>query len=595
MIAQKPPQLDALIDFHIHRYEHDEKTDFARASASHRGDFWAKEGDNGGLNEEYHDSMKAQKNLVFAISETAVSQLLGPNPQIAAIPQNLPSQNAKGIAEGLMRYCIRKTHFRRKAALALIDAVHCKRAVFKTTWSARKDMPELHVINPTCLFFDPEARDIDDITYWLECTPISVSEYNRRVKTGYYEPTEDTGHTDDIKPEAFPGWIDDEVQKGTLKGYRQQVKKVLVWEFYDLVSNEIIHYHRKSKRILMRSKGIDYVPYSMFFLNHSGVDCQGLSEVQLILDPQRSINHLLTLWKNIAYLQVPKILYDAGRITSDDLNKAQSAGLSQFIPVQSDGTEELRNFGALFFEVPRVQMPQVVIEFIAKLENDAGWQSALLEAARGQVTGAKTATEMQFIKSEMRNRLATREGHLNEALSDVARKMFYLSQRYMQRDTVVRVSGEAQFVPVTIETLAELDMDFEMVQYQAMQQNPAMIMETMQRLVPLLAQAPNVDMLKLFEELVKGLGLPHRILVPEEEVRAQQQAAAEQQAMLQQAELQRSMGGAAVKANQGNQPEVTGPAGGAQLDGEASQADPELQQAIQNLALSQGQSPPASA
>ena len=573
MIAQKPPQLDALIDFHIHRYENDEKTDFDRARAYHRGDFWAKEGDNGGLNEEYHDSMKAQKNLVFAISETAVSQLLGPNPQIAAIPQNLPSQNAKGIAEGLMRYCIRKTHFRRKAALALIDAVHCKRAVFKTTWSARKDMPELHVINPTCLFF----------------------EYNRRVKTGYYEPAEDTGHTDDIKPEAFPGWIDDEVQKGTLKGYRQQVKKVLVWEFYDLVSNEIIHYHRKSKRILMRSKGIDYVPYSMFFLNHSGVDCQGLSEVQLILDPQRSINHLLTLWKNIAYLQVPKILYDAGRITSDDLNKAQSAGLSQFIPVQSDGTEELRNFGALFFEVPRVQMPQVVIEFIAKLENDAGWQSALLEAARGQVTGAKTATEMQFIKSEMRNRLGTREGHLNEALSDVARKMFYLSQRYMQRDTVVRVSGEAQFVPVSIETLAELDMDFEMVQYQAMQQNPALVMETMQRLVPLLAQAPNVDMLKLFEELVKGLGLPHRILVPEEEVRAQQQAAAEQQAMLQQAELQKSMGGAAVKAGQDGQPNVTGPAGGAQVDGETANLSPELQQAIQGLAVSNGQSPPASA
>ena len=600
MIAEPVPRLDVLIDFHVNRYKETEKEDFDRARAYHRGDFWSKEGNPMSRKSDGSVDMLAQKNLIFAISETAVSQLLGPNPQIAAIPQNVPAQEAKGMAEGLLRYCVRKSKFRRKAALALLDAVHCKRAIFKTTWSKKKDLPQLHVINPSCLFFDPEARDVDEIKYWLECTPITVSEYNRRIREGLYsnEKDSETGHSEDIKPEGYPNWIDDDVQKGNLQKYRNQVKKVLIWEFYDLQSNQIIHYHRKTKRILARWDGIGYIPYSMFFLNHNGVDCLGLSEVQLVLNPQQSINHLLTLWKKIAYLQVPKILYDAEKITSEELDKAMAAGLSQMIPVRTQNAEEMRNFGAMFYEVPRVQMPQVVIDFINRLEQDAAWQSALLEAARGQVTGAKTATEMQFIKSEQRSRLATREGHLNEALSDVAKNMFYLSQKYMSTTKVIRVSGEKKFLPVVPESLANLEMDFEMVQYQAMQQNPAMLMETMQRLIPLLAQAPNVDMIKLFEELIKGLGLPHRIIIPEEEVLAQQQAAAQQQAMLQQAELQRSMGGAAVKAgeqdNPEGQPQVTCPAGGAQADGEAARQTPELQQAIRELAVKQGQSPPAS-
>ena len=595
MIEHKPPQLDELIDFHLQRYEDREKENIDRARAWHRGDFW--DSMEGAEARSAPEDMRAEKNLVHAITETAVSQLLGPNPQFAAIPQNIPSQDSKGLAEGLMRYCARKANFRRKAALALTDAVHCSRGIFKTTWNSRKDHPEVHVINPANLFFDPEARDIDQISYWLECTPISVSAYNKKVgtaeKPGIYYPNPDagTGHSDDIKPEGAPAWAEDETHRTSLRRYRQSVKKVLVWEFYDLESNRVIHYHRSSKRILAQFDRVEYVPYSMFTLIHNGVDCHGKSEVQLILNPQKTLNQLLTLWKSIAYLQVPKILFDAGKISSDVLNQAMQADLSQFIPVEADDTDQVRNFGAMFYEVPRVEMPQVVIEYIAKLENDAAWQSALLEAARGQVTGAKTATEMQFIKSEQRNRLSTREGHLATAMSDVAKKMFYLTQRFMRAESLVRVAGQSTFVPVGVSDLKGLDMDFEVVQYQAMQQNPALVMETMQRMIPLLAQAPNIDMIKLFEELIKGLGLPHRILIPEETVIAQQQQAAQQQQQAAQMELERAKGGAAVKDKE---PEVTGPAGGAQMAGDAARQSPELQAAIRRQATQVGMSPPAS-
>ena len=60
--------------------------------------------------------------------------------------------------------------------------------------------------------------------------------------------------------------------------------------------------------------------------------------------------------------------------------------------------------------MPQPQNPQGVQEFVARQEDDAAFISALAEAARGQVVGARTATEMAIIDAQMRTRLATREG-----------------------------------------------------------------------------------------------------------------------------------------------------------------------------------------
>jgi hypothetical protein len=367
----------------------------------------------------------------------------------------------------------------------------------------------------------------------------------------------------------------------------------MVYEFYDLESNTVVHYHKGTDHVLFKGQ-LDFVPFSMFSLNHSGVDCTGLSEVQLVLDQQTNINQLLTLWKRITYLNVPKILYDAGKIDSAALDKAMEAMVGSFVPVDAEGVDEMRNFGALFYDMPRPQVPEAIISFIARLEADAAFQSALAEAARGQVAGAKTATEMAIIDAQMRTRLATREGHLNTALEDVAAKMFYLMQRYMKKPKMVRLSGSDLFTHLGTQQLKQLKMDFEMVSYNPIRKNPAVLLETLQAMVPLLAQAPNVDMFKLFEELVSGLGLPNRIIIPEAQARqamaqAQQAAAAQQQ--------QVAKGGAAVKEEEqaqrpgGRQPTERSVAQ-AQAGGEMDDLPPEVLAEVQRLAQMQGQSPP---
>ena len=580
-------KLKDLIEQHLTYYKDYEKNDFDRARSYYRGDFWETYEKQGAILDARMSSMYAQKNLVYAITDTAISSLLGPNPQVAAMPQTPDSQDLAGATNGLMEWAFRSVNMRRRSALALMDAVLCKRGVFKVSWDSKKDCPILSNPNPATVFFDLSARDNDDIRYWIQACPLTPAAFKAKVKSGRYAPNSE------IQPEAMPTWMLDDVQKTSITTFSSTDKRIMVYEFYDLESNTVVHYHKGTDHVLFKGQ-LDFVPFSMFSLNHSGVDCTGLSEVQLVLDQQTNINQLLTLWKRITYLNVPKILYDAGKIDSAALDKAMEAMVGSFVPVDAEGVDEMRNFGALFYDMPRPQVPEAIISFIARLEADAAFQSALAEAARGQVAGAKTATEMPIIDAQMRTRLATREGHLNTALEDVAAKMFYLMQRYMKKPKMVRLSGSDLFTHLGTQQLKQLKMDFEMVSYNPIRKNPAVLLETLQAMVPLLAQAPNVDMFKLFEELVSGLGLPNRIIIPEAQARqamaqAQQAAAAQQQ--------QVAKGGAAVKEEEqaqrpgGRQPTERSVAQ-AQAGGEMDDLPPEVLAEVQRLAQMQGQSPP---
>ena len=329
---------------------------------------------------------------------------------------------------------------------------------------------------------------------------------------------------------------------------RDAFKWVTVWEYYNRESGIMQHYVKQADAIVFEDK-IDYVPYSMFSLNQSGVDCAGLSEVQLVLDQQETVNDLLTHWKQITYLMIPRILYDSGRISEEDLNKAVEAATGSFVGIAPENSEALRTLATLFYEMPMPMAPTGVKEFIMRQEDDAAFVSALAEAARGQVTGARTATEMAIIDAQMRTRLATREGHINSAMEDVAAKAFYLSRKYMSEPKMVRVAGGRRWEAVSLETIRDVEMDFEMVSYNPIKQNPSVMAETMMQLIPFFMQNPNVDVRRFTEEVVQGMGLPNKILMPEPDVVAK--VAAESQLA-----AQAALGGAAAPAGGGAEGEI---------------------------------------
>jgi len=532
-------KLSKLIDRHLNFYKRAEKKDFDKARRFYRGNFFS--GGDSDLQGLSGSSYLCSKNIIYAIADTAVSALLGPNPSVGAIARTPVSQDASPAVTGLVEYVFETNNFRRKAATALIDAVLCKRGIFKTGWDAKKDVPIIRAINPSSIFFDLTVRDSDDIRYWIEATVISFDEFKARVKSGQYK----SELVKEVTPDRYPKWLLDENQKSTTDTVRDAFQWVTVYEYYDRERGIMQHYIKQADAIVFEDK-IDYIPYSMFTLNQSGIDCLGLSEVQLVLKQQETINDLLTHMKQITYLQIPRVMYDSGRVSEEDLNKAVEASAGAFIGINPSNSEALRSLATLFYEMPIPDSPSGVKEFIARQEEDAAFISALAEAARGQVAGARTATEMAIIDAQLRTRLATREGHLNDAIEDVAKKVFYLCKKYMRKTRLIRISGSNKWEQLSHKELVDVDVDFKMVSYNPIRRNPGMMAETLIQMLPFLSQNQNVDIRRLTEEILTNLGLPSRILIPEAELIAQQEAAAAQQQAMMQAEQQAKLGGAAA-------------------------------------------------
>jgi hypothetical protein len=70
--------------------------------------------------------------------------------------------------------------------------------------------------------------------------------------------------------------------------------------------------------------------------------------------------------------------------------------------------------------------------------------------------------------------------------------------------------------------------------------------ETLIQMLPFLSQNENVNIRRLTEEILTNLGLPSRILIPEEDILAAKEEAMAQQQMMMQAEQQAKLGGAAA-------------------------------------------------
>jgi hypothetical protein len=155
----------------------------------------------------------------------------------------------------------------------------------------------------------------------------------------------------------------------------------------------------------------------------------------------------------------------------------------------------------------------------------------------------------------------------------VARKAFYLCKKYMRKPRLIRIAGDKRWAELSHKDLRDVDMDFEMVSYNPIRKNPSVMIESLIQMIPFLVQNENVDIRRLTEEIVSGMGLSRRIVIPEAELEAMKQEAAQQQQAQMEAEAQAKLGGAAAGK----------PAMEAQETQQVTEQDAQIEQEIANL------------
>lgn len=523
-----PADIDKLITQHEDYFKANEKKSWDKARKAYNGVF------------EVASLVQGTKhltslNMVFAVAETAIASLLGSNPVIAAKPRTKKSIKKAPVCADIVNYTWDERHIRFEAGLSLVDAVLLGRAVFKTTWDADTDLADIKVCDPYSVFFDLTARRPRDIKYWLHCTPLTVDQFKKRIADKTYK------RSAKLVPDRYPTYLLVD-EKGAQSAREKEACWVTVWELYDIEANKVYHYVPKTGEIVLEEKLV-YCPFSLFFLNHNGKNCLGLSEIQLILPQQDDINAILSQMKLITLLSIPKILFDAGVIESSEMEKALEAITGAFVPIRTNG-KSTAPFNEAFFNLPLPETPASLPASLEIAQKTISIVSALAEAARGQVTGAKTATEMALIDAQLRTRLSAREGNLASALEDVAGKVLFVTSRYMKSAKLVEVTGES-FKEIGIKDLKDVTVTMKLNLFNPLKSNPAVEAERFNALYPTLAADETFDSVLLRRELVHLNGLRPDLLKEQDETKdavspddvklLAQQAAMEQAALEQQA------------------------------------------------------------
>jgi hypothetical protein len=510
-----------VIQQHVTAFRAREKVAYDRALAYTNGNAWAEV--TQGLSEV--DIQRTSTNLIFPIVETAMTSLVPPKPSLTMRTRAPADSTQVQAGEALINYFLTTGRYRRELARSTYHTVLYGLGVMKTGWDAAADRAVANFVDPRNYFCDMTALREEDLKYEIEATLLSRKEVMDKVEAGIYPSAVLETAADQYPTWMLPSKRPDQGIEGAAatetKNLMNYQSWYLIYEVYDRENGVVHHYTPASNKPILTDELV-FRPYDHLVFNFNGENCRGLSEVALILDNQREYNwtesYLLTILRN----SIPGTYYDQKLTSTDKEQKRLTMPIGGLAGVNVPPNKSVAE---MFFSKPLPQVPPLADQMMAGKRDTIAAVSSLAAAQRGQIVGAKTATELAFIKGQIQDRLSARQRELFDLTTRVGEKMYLLAQRYMRDERVLEVTG-GQWLRVEPDTLEGIHVVFEMSTYSATESNPAVRAESIRNAYPLLSTNPLISQKRLTEELLRASELPLTLLLTDEEMAAQAQAAA---------------------------------------------------------------------
>ncbi len=490
------------------RFQAEDKPVFDSILQLYQGRFWSAEGPLAvpGIFAE-SEMVKSSVNLVFSVAETSKSVLVPPNPQVTLRDEaNELSLPAKATERGVNK-ALREANLVQELAMYVDDIVLFGRGVLKTGWDTTENLPWVRLVDINALQFDHEAKRVQDIRYWVECVALSERALNDRIESGLY-PKE---VKDYLRKSRYPDWLrrlDDDPNL-----YLQQTETwYVVYEYYDAENKRTYHWSLDTDCILLETDLLR-VPYHMGFFNHNKKDCGGLSEILLVASNQAELNILMSMLLEVVRKSIPGVAFDTRKVTSDDVEKMSEAPVGAFVGVKLEGDNA--TLDNTFRDLPQPQAPNMLVPLIDMMWRNITFVSALADAQRGAVSGAKTATELAFIDAQLKNRLSSRQRVVDAAVVSIAHNFLYLMAQYSDDEKALTIKMGDEVVQVTRDLLNSAPVKFDMVPYSATPTNREVIRERfLAQIYPAMKGDPAFDQMKLAMYFLEVAGLPSDLLAP---------------------------------------------------------------------------------
>lgn len=493
------------------RFEREEKPVFDTIIAHYNGDPWlaSEQGiatpSSIGVPAKLLESemMKSSINFVFAIEETGRTALVPDALAVTAKSVKTVGHDPFALAkERLVNRDIDNTALVEEMSRAVSDAVLFGRWAFKVGWDTGENTPYCRLVDINALYFDLEAKRPADIRWWAEVVPLTEKEFMDRVEAGTY-----------------PAWA----KKITAKEYPTSLRRMNedpseyvgtgggeVWysivEYYDVARGKVYHFIEGNDNALLEDN-LAYVPYILGNFNDNKKNCRGLSEIMLILSNNIELNVLSSYETELVRTTIPGMLANSAAVDMDDLEQSINSSMNEITSIKVREGHTLAN---AIMPKPQAQAPTSLEPLMARKYNSILTVSALAEAQRGQITGAKTATDVAMMDAHIKNRLKSRDGRLRRSIAKVVEMYWYLRVLYDNEPVEVELPDGAVQVP--IEEFPKSDL--QLLPYTPTATNRQVIKETWQALYQILRGDQNINQMRLTEEFLKALEIPADLLAP---------------------------------------------------------------------------------
>jgi hypothetical protein len=540
--------------------------------------------------EDYRDEDRLLVNIAFATVNIIAPNISVNFPKIAV--NAVKPENAANavIAEAVVNYWWKHRDIRTEFRRAVKDSLICGHGWIKSgyrfveeeavgqetevsdpveggemtsTTIILEDSPFAERVSPMDVFVDPDATSMRDIK-WIA----------QRIRRPIADVKNDKRYTkvarDEVQIMAVSRYADDPSRKkinDKNEGYAE------IFEFYDVAAKSMSVFCEGAENFLVKPTPMPYSFGQPFVMlrNYDVPDhFYPIGDLESIEPLQKELNETRTQMMNHRKKYSRKYLYKESAFDNMGRQALESDDDNVMVPVISD--EALSGVVANF---PAVINPPDFYDQTSTIIADIDRVSGVSEIQRGGTSEIRrTATESALVQDASNARTADKLAMVEQAISEVGRRMVALARQYMSGEQVARITGK-DGEPVWVQfdrDYLEGDFDFEVVAGSTQPNNESfrrqMALQMVDAMAPF-AGAGIIDMGKLAAYVLQqGFGVKN----PDEFI------------MQQQPPMAPEMGGAGAPPMPPEPPPVPAEQGAGPLTG-----DPAM---LQAMLAQQGQMPP---
>ena len=287
---------------------------------------------------------------------------------------------------------------------------------------------------------------------------------------------------------------------------------VVVWEYYDLVENEVCTFAEGCELFLSAPSDIPYTfghPFVMVQNHIVPEKLYPMGDLESILPLQMELALTRTQMVNDRKRYRRMYMYKPDEIGPDGLAALTSGDDNAMIPVEYDGPLQ-----DVLMPVGTTPLPPEFYNQTAMVLEDIDRTTAVTEYQRGGISEIRrTATEASMIQDMSNARSADKLATVERAISEIAQRCVQLAQEFLTTEQVAKVVGEegaAGWVPYNRDDI-QGEFDFMVEAGSTQPQNDTFRRQSAMQMLDAMAPfigAGVVDAAKLAEHVLRmGFGI----------------------------------------------------------------------------------------